>query len=68
MNTYKVLITTSGIGSRLGEITKYTNKALVRIGDKPCISHIIEKYPIESKFVVTLGYFADQVKDFLENI
>jgi hypothetical protein len=66
MNSYKVLITTSGIGSRLGEITKYTNKALVRIGDKPSISHIIEKYPIQTKFVITLGYFADQVKDFLE--
>jgi NDP-sugar pyrophosphorylase family protein len=66
MNSYKVLITTSGIGSRLGEITKYTNKALVRIGDKPSISHIIEKYPNDSKFVITLGYFGNQVRDFLE--
>jgi NDP-sugar pyrophosphorylase family protein len=66
MNTYKVLLTTSGIGSRLGEITKYTNKALVRIGDKPSISHIIEMYPVEARFVVTLGYFGNQVRDFLE--
>lgn len=66
MNSYKVLITTSGIGSRLGEITKYTNKALVRIGDKPSISHIIEKYPSSTTFVITLGYFGEQVKDFLE--
>jgi GTP:adenosylcobinamide-phosphate guanylyltransferase/thiamine kinase-like enzyme len=66
MNSYKVLITTSGIGSRLGEITKYTNKALVRIGDKPSISHIIEKYPNDVTFVITLGYFGDQVRDFLE--
>jgi NDP-sugar pyrophosphorylase family protein len=66
MVTLKVLITTSGIGSRLGEITKYTNKALVRIGDKPSISHIIEMYPIGTRFVVTLGYFGNQVRDFLE--
>jgi len=66
MSSYKVLLTTSGIGSRLGEITKYTNKALVRIGDKPSIAHIIEAYPNDSRFVVTLGYFGDQVKDFLE--
>lgn len=62
---HKVLITTSGIGSRLGDLTKYTNKSLVRIGKKPAISHIIEAYPTETKFVVTVGYFADQMKDFL---
>lgn len=60
-----VLITTSGVGERLGELTKYTNKALVRIGTKPAISHIIESYPSGTRFVVTLGYFGDQVRDFL---
>jgi dTDP-glucose pyrophosphorylase len=62
---YKVLITTSGVGSRLGDITKYTNKALVPIGDKPAISYIIENYPKNIEFVVTVGYFAEHVKDFL---
>ena len=51
----KVLITTSGIGSRLGDITKYTNKSLVRIANRPVISYIIDQYPIETKFVFTLG-------------
>jgi dTDP-glucose pyrophosphorylase len=41
MAEYKVLLTTSGLGSRLGNLTKFTNKSLVRIGDKPVISHII---------------------------
>jgi NDP-sugar pyrophosphorylase family protein len=63
---YKVLITTSGIGSRLGEFTKYTNKTLLRIGKKPAISYIIDSYPKETKFVVTLGYFGEHVKNFLE--
>jgi NDP-sugar pyrophosphorylase family protein/thiamine kinase-like enzyme len=63
---FKVLITTSGIGSRLGEFTKFTNKTLLRVGEKPVISHIIESYPISTTFVVTLGYFGDQVRDFLE--
>jgi thiamine kinase-like enzyme len=62
---FKVLITTSGVGSRLGEFTKYTNKSLLRIGKKPAISYIIESYPAEVKFVITLGYFGEQVKDFL---
>ncbi len=63
---FKVLITTSGIGSRLGEYTQYTNKTLLRIGKKPVISHIIESYPTETKFVITLGYFGQQVKNYLE--
>lgn len=67
MNTaaYKVLITTSGTGSRLGEITQYTNKSLVKVGKKPAISYIIEAYPKNTEFVITIGYFADQVQDFL---
>ncbi len=63
---HTVLVTTSGIGSRLGDLTQHTNKALVRIGDKPVISHIIESYPKKTRFVVTLGYFGDHVKDFLK--
>lgn len=62
---YKVLITTSGKGTRLGDLTKYTNKALVRIGDKPAISYIIESYPSNTEFVITIGYFGEQIKDFL---
>jgi len=63
---YKVLITTSGTGSRLGDMTKYTNKSLLKIGDKFAISHIIEKYNKHCDFVITLGYYGEFVKDFLE--
>lgn len=62
----KVLITTSGLGSRLGEISKYTNKSLIKIGDKAAISHIIDIYPDITEFVITLGYFGDHVQQFLE--
>ena len=65
MVEYKVLITTSGVGSRLGDLTKYTNKSLVRVGKKPAISYIIESYPEEVEIVITLGYFGCQVKEFL---
>lgn len=66
MAEYKVLITTSGMGSRLGDLTKYTNKSLVRIGNKPAISHIIESYPEETKFVITIGHYGQHIQDFLE--
>ncbi len=63
---FTVLITTSGVGSRLGNLTQYTNKSLIVVGDKPALAHIIEKYPVNTTFVVTLGYFGDHVKEFLE--
>ncbi len=62
---YKVLITTSGIGSRLGELTEHTNKALVSVGGKPVLSYIIENYPKNTPFVITLGYKGDLVKQFV---
>jgi len=61
-----VLITTSGISSRFGESTQYTNKSLIKLGDKPSISYIIENYPKDTNYVITVGHFGDQVKDFLE--
>ncbi len=65
MFNYKVLITTSGIGSRLGELTKHTNKALIKVAGKPAIDYIIESYPKDMEFVVTIGYLKEQVKDYL---
>ena len=63
---YKILIPTSGIGSRMGELTKYTNKSLIKVGDKLAICHIIEKYNKYAEFVITLGHYGQFVKDFLE--
>jgi choline kinase len=65
MEEHKVLITTSGLGSRLGNLTDKTNKCLVRITDKPSISYIIESYPEDTQFVISLGYKGDLVKQFL---
>ena len=66
MADYKVLITTSGLGSRFGNLTDYTNKALIRVADKPAISYIIESYPQDTEFVITLGHFGSHVKQFLQ--
>lgn len=62
----KVFITTSGIGSRLGEMTEYTNKSLLRVGAKAALSHIIDYYPKDTEFVITLGHFGDYVKEYLQ--
>ena len=61
----KVLILTAGVGSKLGDLTKYMNKAMIKIGKKPVISYIIEQYPSETEYYVELGYQGEHIKEFL---
>lgn len=63
---FKVLITASGLGSRLGNLTRNSNKALVRVGDYAVITHIIENYSNDTHFVITLGHFGSLVKQYIE--
>lgn len=60
-----VIIPTPGLGNRMGSLTKNLNKALLPYKDKPIISHIIENFPENTKFVIALGYLSDQVRDFV---
>lgn len=63
----KVLITTSGVGSRLGNLTKYLNKSLIRVGNKFAICHIIDKFDFRTTdFIITLGFQGHLVKEFLK--
>jgi NDP-sugar pyrophosphorylase family protein len=62
---YKVVIPTAGLGSRLKSLSKYVNKALVTIANKPSISYIIEKFPENIEIVIPLGYKKETVKDYL---
>lgn len=59
-----VVIPTAGFGSRLGEITKAINKSLLPFKDKPIISYIIEKFSIDTTFIIPIGYLGQQVIDF----
>ena len=61
-----VIIPTAGTGSRMGNYTKNLNKALLPYRDKPIIGHIIENFPVDTKFIVALGHLGQQVQDFLE--
>lgn len=62
---YRVCIPTAGTGSRLGGLTKYVNKSLVSIANRPTICHIIEKFPNDTEFVLALGHKGDLVRDFV---
>lgn len=63
---YRVLIPTAGTGSRLGEMTRFVNKSLVSVANRPIICHIIEQFPDETEFVIALGHKGNLVRDFLE--
>jgi NDP-sugar pyrophosphorylase family protein len=67
MSNYKLLVTTSGIGSRLRPFTQEKNKALIELNDKPALSYILDGYSREIPIVITLGYKSDQVVDFVQN-
>ena len=64
--SYRVVIPTAGIGSRLKESTRCINKSLVSIANRPTISHLIEQFPQDCEFVIALGHKGDLVRDFLE--
>ena len=64
--SYKVLISTAGVGQRLGFTTEFTNKALIRVGKKPALAYVIESYPDEVPLVILTGHFGSQVEDFVK--
>ena len=64
--SYRVVIPTAGIGSRLRGLTKYINKSLVGIANRPTIAHLIEQFPQDCEFVIALGHKGELVRDFLE--
>ncbi len=65
MSQFKVLITTSGTGSRLGDLTKNKNKALIEINGRPTIAYVLDSYSPNIPLVITLGYLGNQVREFM---
>jgi NDP-sugar pyrophosphorylase family protein len=64
--TYRVFIPTAGTGSRLGKLTKFVNKSLVGIANRPTLCHLIEQFPTDTEFVVALGHKGHLVREFVE--
>ena len=63
--SYTVFIPAAGTGSRLGGITKYINKSLVSIENKPTIARIMDMFPSDTEYVIAVGYKGDLVKEFI---
>ena len=65
MNMYKVVIPCAGTGSRLEGLSRYINKALITVNQKPSITYVIDKFPEDIEIVIPLGYKGESIKDFL---
>lgn len=66
--TPAVLILASGLGTRLENLTKEANKALLPINNRAIISHIIRRFPKEYEFVISIGYKGESVKEYCEMV
>lgn len=65
----QAMIFAAGLGTRLGEFTKDTPKALVKLNGKPLIQHQIEKliHAGVQHIVVNVHHFADDIISFIES-
>jgi len=63
--SYRVCIPAAGTGSRLGSLTRFINKSLVSIANRPTLSHLIEQFPVDTEFVIALGHKGHLVREYL---
>jgi glucose-1-phosphate cytidylyltransferase len=61
-----VVILCGGRGTRLQEHTHAIPKALVEIGGRPILWHVMQLYASQGfdRFILTTGYLGDQVEAF----
>ena len=61
----KCIILASGLGTRMGELTKKTPKAMLIINNKPKLAWSIEMLPREiEEVILVVGYLKEQIIDF----
>lgn len=66
----KAIILAGGYGTRLKEETSVIPKAMVKIGDKPILWHIINIFAVYNitEFIIAMGYRGNVIKDNFENL
>lgn len=57
----------AGLGTRLKPLTDTMPKALVRVGGKPLLDHVLDKLEASGfeRVVINVHHFADQIEDYL---
>ena len=62
---YKVCILAAGAGSKMGDLGKNMNIAILPLNFRATISYIIEKFPENIEIVVAVGHKKETVIDYL---
>ena len=61
-----VCLLAAGLGTRMGKYAGNINKTMLPVDNKAIISHIIEQFPLDTRFVVALGFKGVDVKSYLK--
>ena len=63
----KAMIFAAGVGSRLRPLTDHTPKALIPVGGKPMLEHVILKLKAAGfdRLVINIHHLGGQIADFL---
>ncbi len=64
-STPVVCIIAAGTGSRLGEISKKCHKTLLPYKEKAILSHIIDKFSLNTEIVIAVGYLKEQIIEYI---
>lgn len=67
-NNLTVLILAAGHGRRMGPFSRMVNKSLIPYDNRPLISHIMDKFGADTKFVIACGYLGQQVQDYVNSV
>ena len=64
-----VVVMAGGLGKRLRPLTINIPKPLIKVGDKPIIRRITDKFSNEgfSQFIVSIGYLSNKFLDYYKN-
>jgi len=62
----KICILTAGKGTRMGKYGEKINKSLLPVRNKAIITHILDSFSPNDEFVIAIGCYGQQVKDYLK--
>ncbi len=62
----RVCLLTAGLGTRMGEACRSMNKALLPLQNQAILSHLFDRFPSETEWIIGVGFQAQQVKDYIQ--
>jgi len=60
-----VCILAAGLGTRLGNISINCHKTLLPVNNKAIISHIIDKFHVDTEIIIAIGHLKEQIKEYI---